>query len=162
MQWAYIASVFLHILAATFWLGGMLFLAIVVVPALRGVPERVRLLERMGKLFERASVIALAVLLVTGVVNLLFRGVAQVSDLWSSPVGRVGALKLALFVVMAMLSLWHNAVLGRRALALLQQGREDPHAARLVLWSRWVGRLLVLLSVILVLLGVLIARGVGL
>jgi uncharacterized membrane protein len=85
MHWAYIASVLLHILAATFWLGGMLFLAIVVVPALRGAPERARLLERMGKLFERASVIALAVLLVTGVVNLLFRGVAQVSDLWSSP-----------------------------------------------------------------------------
>ena len=85
MHWAYTASVLLHILAATFWLGGMLFLAIVVVPALRGAPERARLLERMGKLFERASVIALAVLLVTGVVNLLFRGVAQVSDLWSSP-----------------------------------------------------------------------------
>ncbi|MDT7923514.1 MAG: DUF4149 domain-containing protein [Chlorobiota bacterium] len=162
MHWAYIASVLLHILAATFWLGGMLFLAIVVVPALRGAPERARLLERMGKLFERASVIALAVLLVTGVVNLLFRGVAQVSDLWSSPVGRMGALKLALFVVMAILSLWHNVVLGRRALALLQQGREDPHAARWVLWSRWVGRLLVLLSVILVLLGVLISRGIGL
>jgi len=81
MHWAYIASVLLHILAATFWLGGMLFLAIVVVPALRGAPERARLLERMGKLFERASVIALAVLLVTGVVNLLSRGVAQVSDL---------------------------------------------------------------------------------
>ena len=35
----YQLSVFLHILSAIVWIGGMFFLALVVVPATRGVPR---------------------------------------------------------------------------------------------------------------------------
>jgi len=133
--WLAIASVFLHLLAAAFWVGGMLFLGIVVVPALRGTPERARMVERIGLLFERAGIGALLLVLLTGLLNLWFRGVRSVEQLWETPVGRMGLLKLGLFLGMVGLSLWHNRVLGKRAVRLLQEAPEHLQTRQLGRWS---------------------------
>lgn len=155
----YTGIVFLHIIAAAFWVGGMLFLALVVVPSLRDNPQRALLIERMGRRFEYVGVVALLVLLATGLVNLAFRGVTSLDMLWASPVGRVGAVKLLLFVLMALVALWHNRVVGQRAVCLLQAG--DPAAERMRRLSLWVGRIILVLALVLMYLGVLLVRGVG-
>ncbi|MCS7169897.1 MAG: DUF4149 domain-containing protein, partial [Candidatus Kapabacteria bacterium] len=90
MSWLYVLSVFLHVLAATFWIGGMLFLAGVVMPALRRDPGRLSILERLGRYFEYVGMGALAILLLTGLMSLTFRGVVLPGQLWTSPVGRMG------------------------------------------------------------------------
>lgn len=72
----YHLNVTVHLLAALFWLGGMLFLALVGAPALRGLddPElRGRLFADIGRRFRRAGWWAIGVLLVTGTLNLHFR-----------------------------------------------------------------------------------------
>ncbi len=158
----YTLSVFLHIVAAAFWVGGMLFLSLVVVPALRGEPERARIIERVGIFFERAGMGALVVVLLTGLVNLGFRGVTSVGALWSTPAGRMGVLKLLLFALVAGLSLWHNRLIGRKAVQLLRHAQNSAEGERLRRWSSWVGRIVLLISLALVLLGVFIARGVSL
>ena len=50
----YQLSVFLHILSAIVWIGGMLFLPLVVVPATRGLPsaERAALFGVVGRRFR--------------------------------------------------------------------------------------------------------------
>jgi putative copper export protein len=160
MAWLYVLSVFLHVLAAMFWIGGMMFLGLVVVPVLRGHPERARLVEQLGRVFERAGVVALGVLLVTGIANLAFRGVTTLEQLWATPIGRMGLLKLALFGIVVAMGLWHNRVVGRQAVQLLQRAPRSDEAERLRRLSSWVGRWMLLASVLLALVGVLIARGV--
>ena len=92
----YFVNVTVHILAAFLWLGGLLFLGIVGAPVLRQVePQslRVELFARLGNHFRPIAWVAIAVLLVTGVLSLHFRGQLTWDTLgagafWISPYGR--------------------------------------------------------------------------
>jgi len=68
-----LASVWLHVVAVAYWLGGMLFLALVALPALRseGAANTSRLVAALGLRFRRQSWMALGVIVTTGVVNAL-------------------------------------------------------------------------------------------
>ena len=72
----YVLTVTVHILATLFWLGGTFFLGIVGAPALRGLePElRGRLFRDIGVRFRKLGWAAITVLVITGVMNLNFRG----------------------------------------------------------------------------------------
>lgn len=64
--------IWIHILAAMFWIGGMLFFSLVLIPSLQGVPppQRADLMGRIGMRYRRAGWISLALLLVTGLLQL--------------------------------------------------------------------------------------------
>jgi uncharacterized membrane protein len=73
----YYASVFIHILAAVFWIGGMLFTVAVLVPASRHKLLRNKkgvFFALVGRKFSRISWILFLILIATGVTNLLARG----------------------------------------------------------------------------------------
>jgi len=161
----YLASVWLHIVAATTWVGGMLFLTLVVVPWLRG-PGRatgIALLRDTGRRFRSIAWICFGVILVTGLFNLSMRGVSFASLLdanWrASPFGQAVLLKLGLFALVLLLSGLHDFVLGPRAARSLED--EPGSAATLGMRRRasWMGRLNLLLGLALILLGVTIVRG---
>lgn len=138
-----IIVVWLHVLAAAAWLGGLLFASHLVVPALaRG--ERAYL-----GLFQRARLIAwsaMGLLIVTGLENL-----RQVS------LQRPWVMtKLLLVVVLLALAAHRDFSLLPRAADAIEQGRA-PGAALSGL--RWLDRVLVLLGAAAVFLGVGIARG---
>ncbi|HEX6062573.1 MAG TPA: DUF4149 domain-containing protein, partial [Longimicrobiales bacterium] len=74
---AYLLNVTLHIFAALIWLGGMFFLALVGAPALRTVESphlRAQLFKIIGERFRTVGWVCIAVLLITGLLNLHFRG----------------------------------------------------------------------------------------
>jgi putative copper export protein len=113
----------LHVLAAAVWLGGMLFLALVVVPVTRGlgmVPQqREALFQAVGQRFRIVGWASLAVLLVTGALNLWYRGVDPLSPaLLASPFGRVLIAKLLAVVAMVGATVYHD-LSGARAAARL-------------------------------------------
>jgi putative copper export protein len=92
----YSASVTFHVLAAIFWLGGMFFLGIVGAPALAGLdPDlRRRLFKEIGLRFRGPGWVAISVLLMTGLVNLHFRGILVPAlhggrDFWLTPIGQI-------------------------------------------------------------------------
>ena len=102
----------LHVLAAITWIGGMLFLALVLVPITRRLEDaalRARLFHAVGLRFRAVGWIALGVLVVTGLVHL-----------WRHPV-LLGSprvhVKLGLVVLALILSALHDFVLGPRASA---------------------------------------------
>lgn len=63
----------IHVLSAITWVGGMLFIALVLVPTARALGDdrlRTRLMQESGYRFRTIGWIALALLAVTGLLNL--------------------------------------------------------------------------------------------
>ncbi len=167
MHALYVTSVYFHLLAAVVWIGGMVFLALVVVPALRS-PEplaaRVEVLHRTGVRFRRIGWIALGVLVATGITNLLLRGLGWSeifgTALWESRFGKVLAVKLALVVLILTVSVVHDFSVGPRATRLLRADPTSAEAARVRRLASMLGRANLLLALVVLLLAVMLVRGV--
>ncbi len=165
MHALYLVSVWLHVLAATLWLGGMLFLVITVVPVLRRMEraQAAALMHSVGVRFRAAGWGCFALLLLTGTFNLWVRGVRWEhlarAEFWDSPLGRPLGVKLAAFGVVLALSAWHDFVLGPRATGVAQQDPSSAESLRLRRQASLIGRANVLLALVLVACGVVIVRG---
>lgn len=63
----------IHLLAASIWVGGSLFIAIVFAPLLKtlapSVEERLQIMIRVGRRFNKVAIPALVVLIATGIYN---------------------------------------------------------------------------------------------
>ena len=161
----YYLNVTVHVLAAMLWLGGMFFLAVVGGPVLRGVEPaslRAELFRRLGERFRDVGWAMIALLLVTGVVNLHYRGLLSAPLLGSrsfwlgSGPGRALFWKLAAVAVMVTVSAVHDFVFGPAA-ARLAPG--TPAALRLRRTASWLARVNALAGVALVIAAVRLARG---
>lgn len=147
-----ILIVWIHMLAAMFWIGGMLFFSLVLISSLRGLPppQRTDLMSRIGQRYRRAGWISLAVLLVTGLLRLYRLGfVPLAADGW------IWA-KLALVLVIVGLTLLHDLILGPRS---IQRSRstERPHPLQRTV--RWIARLNLVIGLFVVLAAIYLARG---
>lgn len=162
-EWYYL-NVSVHLLAAMYWLGGMFFFALVGAPVLRGIdpPDvRARLFQRLGERFRTTGWVAIAVLLVTGTLNLQFRGILRLEVLtdpafWGSPYGRTLGWKLAAVTAMLVASGLHDFLLGPAA------SRGDVASGEAVRTRRraaLLARANALLGLLVVVLAVRLARG---
>jgi putative copper resistance protein D len=161
----YQLSVYVHLLAAIAWVGGMLFLALVVVPATREMagPERARLFDAVGRRFRAVGWVCIALLLATGLVNLQQRGVSLASatsgELLRSPFGQVLGLKLLLVAAMLSLSAVHDFGLGPAATRALLDPSAAVRGARLRRRAALVARVNGLLGLAVVFLAIALVRG---
>jgi len=160
----YIVITTLHILAGIMWTGSLLFMSLLLVPALRTLenpPLMARLIQTVGRRYRVAGWISLGVLLVTGYLALNVRGIshAMLVDpaFWSSTFGQTLAWKLTLFAGVVGLSAAHDIMSGPR----LRRLREtNPAAAeRQRMLASWMGRVTLALSLLIVALGVMLVRG---
>lgn len=171
----YQTSVYLHILSAIVWIGGMLFLALVVVPTTRDMPpaRRAALFGAVGHRFRTVGWVCIGTLLVTGVINVTYRGVTWENlftvALWDSPFGRTLALKLGVVTVMLGLSVYHDFVLGPRSVRASEAASRDvstdsatllPEATRLRKRASMLGRLEAILALIVLALAIMLVRGI--
>jgi copper resistance protein D len=161
----YLVSVWLHVLAATLWLGGMLFLVVAVVPVLRRMERgsAAALMHSVGVRFRAAGWVCFALLLLTGAFNLAVRGVRWAdlmrAEFWDSPLGRPLSVKLAAFALVLVLSAWHDFWVGPRATQVAHEDPTGPEAQGLRRRASRIGRANVLLALVLVACGVVIVRG---
>lgn len=107
MNSLYLASVWLHIVAAMAWVGGMIFLVSSVIPL-----KKPDFTVAAARRFRVVGWIALATLLLTGVFNVLHRGY-RLEHFFSGEVfigqwGKTLALKLACVAFVVVLSLVHD------------------------------------------------------
>jgi copper resistance protein D len=121
MSW-YHLNVSIHVLAALVWLGGMFFLALVGAPALRTIESpvlRAQLFRVLGERFRKVGWICIAILLITGALNLHFRGL--LSDhvlngtIWATSYGRTLAIKLLAVLGMLIIQAIHDFLHGPAA-----------------------------------------------
>ncbi len=164
----YAVSVSTHILAATIWIGGMLFLSLVLIPGLRQLDDpalRSRLIQTVGVRFRLVGWLCLGLLLFTGVTNLLTRGISvdllAESAFWSGAYGRTLLLKLGVFGVILLISATHDWWIGPRAGDTARTRPGSPEALRLRRMAIWFGRVNAALSIAMLALGVLLARGLS-
>lgn len=139
-----------HLLAATTWVGGLLFFLFAVVPAARTAPDA-DIPARLGRAFRPAAWVALGTLVVTGPLLLLVQGLGPSvlhPSFWDSVFGMTLAAKLILVLTVLSLTLWHDVVLGPRS-----QAGSGPLA------PRYVGRAIGLLSLLIFLAGMALAQG---
>ena len=161
----YYVNVTIHVLAAMLWLGGMFFLALVGAPVLRAVEPpalRQQLFQQLGLRFRAAGWWAIGTLIVTGTINLYYRGwlhwdgVLGAAAFWRTGVGHALAWKLAAVAAMVTVSAVHDFVLGPRA------GRLRPGTPEAIAYRQRAARLARLnglLGVVLVVAAVRLARG---
>jgi putative copper resistance protein D len=165
VQTVYLVSVWLHILAATTWAGGMLFLVLVVVPWLRsGRREQAALfLRETGERFRTVGWTCFAILIATGAFNLSARGV-RLNDLvdaqfYASGFGRALAWKLGLVAVVMVISAVHDFNLGPRATVAIEKDPASSESLRLRRAASLFGRANLLLALLIFALGVVLVRG---
>lgn len=152
--------IWLHVLAAVVWIGGMVFLSLILVPVLKRepfVPQRGALMRAAGRRFRFVVWAAVALLMITGPLLMIGRG-------WSpaDPGGWPPILvaKLTLIVVLLALTVAHDFFVGPRVGRALQA----PAASRtdrdrfLVAGSAWLPRLSLLLAFAVVGTAVIVAR----
>jgi putative copper resistance protein D len=155
MKLVYIASIWLHLTAMAVWLGGMVFLAAVVLPDLRrgGTGAVGDFLTRAAPRLRVVGWTCLLILGVTGWVQLGIRGMACNAN-------AVIVCKIAIYVVIVAISLLHDFWLGPNASVAM---RDDPDSPVTTRWRRLamhMGRVTALLAIVAVALGVFISRGV--
>jgi len=132
---------FLHVAAALTWVGGMLFVALVLVPVTRRLEDaalRRRLMHETGLRFRTVGWAAMALLVATGLVNVWLR-----PELLTLPRFWVKATLVTLAVV---LSAVHDFVLGPRAARPEASPSLRPAAS-------WVARVNLVLVLVVVYLG---------
>jgi putative copper export protein len=107
MNSLYLASVWLHIVAAMAWVGGMIFLVSAVIP-LKNPEFTVAAARR----FRVVGWIALGTLIVTGIFNVLHRGYRFehffTGEVFVGHWGHTLAMKLSLVLLVIVLSLVHD------------------------------------------------------
>lgn len=161
----YLLSVTLHVLAACIWVGSGVFLAAGVLPYFRKRPVG-ELLDFVAWSAPRLRWLgwsSFAVLLVTGVVNLAYRGF-EWSRLVSGDFARdpfVHTLfeKLVLVTLVMGLAAYHDFWLGPRTLALRRASPDAPAAQRARRLTIRVGQLNLLLTLLVVVTAVMLVRG---
>lgn len=156
MGTTYIISVFIHIVCAAFWLGGMLFLPLVLMPSIKQRPERIILLQKTGLKFRLYGWIALGGLLITGIYNMEVKGMSFSWEfLMESQYGQLLGHKLCLLTIMLIICGIHDFYIGGKAIEEMQQNENT----NLKLLARWSGRINLLLTLIIAFLGVALSRG---
>lgn len=166
MHTLYLISVWLHILAATAWIGGMFFLVTVMVPLLRRPDMRERgaeLFHAFGPRFRVVGWIALGTLVVTGTINLICRGftLAQIArgDVFEGRWGATLALKLSFVLAVLVMSGVHDFWLGPRAVRRARQDASPAEREKTRRVASFLGRATMLLALAIVAFAVALVRG---
>ncbi|MCC6316958.1 MAG: CopD family protein [Gemmatimonadaceae bacterium] len=165
MPTGYWVSLTIHVLAALLWLGGAFFLGVVGAPVLRRIEPpalRQRLFHDLGLRFRSVGWGAIAVLVVSGVFNLHYRGLLRWDGVlgdpafWATPMGHALGGKLLCVVVMLGISAVHDFAIGPAA------GRSEPGSADALRARRraaLLGRINAVFGLALVIAAVRLARG---
>ncbi len=156
MNLYYIISVFIHVICATIWIGGMLFLPLVLLPSIKKHPDRILLLYKTGVKFRLVGWICLMILALTGILNYYLRGLPLAWDyLIHTSYGKLLGLKLLLFIIMLIIGAVHDFYIGNKSIDEMKN-TSNGNFRKLAQWS---GRLNLLLALAIAFIGLVLSRG---
>jgi putative copper export protein len=149
-------SLFLHVMSAIFWVGGMLFLTLVIVPflnVLKDPAEKGMVYRAIGPRYRTYAWVAIALLCVTGPLNLHLLGV-PLSSLFdpafhATAYGRALLIKLFLVFLIIISSLLHDFWVGPKA-------RVSP---KFSFYARVFGRSNLFIAILIIICAIIIRAG---
>src|SRR5689334_2937304 len=156
----YSTLVVLHILAAMSWVGGMIFLSLVLAPLVRrrrAVPEFMALFRSAALRFRIVVWSAIALLLSTGPMLLSHRGLSLLNpQAWPEAL----RIKLGFIIVLLVLTAAHDLVLAPRVRQIgpVPEGSRSPRERLIVRASAWIPRLSLLVGLAVVVTAAVLAR----
>jgi len=168
--WQFLVVV-VHVFSAIVWIGGSIFLALVMVPVARGMePPAMGLLflRRAALRFRGIAWVLLALLVVSGAFALDGRGIGfdrfREEGFWSTEIGSVLLVKFVLVGLMLVISGYHDFVLGPKIAELMRlvpRGERPPESTvaarrRLIVLAR----LNLSFAITVAVLGLMLVRGV--
>ncbi len=156
----YSTLVILHILAAVSWIGGMIFLSLVLAPLVRSrkaAPEFMALFRSAALRFRPVVWIAMAILLITGPMLLSHRGLSVMAPAsWPGIV----TMKLTLVALLLFLTLLHDLVFGPQVsrVSAVQESQRTTGERIIFKSARWLPRLSLLIGLAVVIAAAMLAR----
>jgi len=154
------ALVWIHLIAAVGWIGGTIFLSLVLAPSYRAMaskPDAGALFRTSAKRFRLVVWGAVAVLLLTGAMLVLSHGWPLFEPTrWPSVLG----IKLSLVAGLLLMTLAHDLVLGPRVRAILALPPDKRTASdqTILAAATWLPRAALVLSLAVLFAAVMLAR----
>lgn len=152
--------VWLHVLAAVSWIGGSIFLSVVLVPVLRREPfasQKALLIRTTALRFRPVVWGAIAILLLSGPMLLHQRGIS-IMDPSGWPM--ILSIKLGFVAILLLVTMAHDLIIGPRVGRILQIPAESRTRSdqAMVAWSPWVARSSLVLTLIVLFAAVILVR----
>jgi len=156
----YIILSWIHLTAAIFWVGGMLFLSLVAVPLMKGEADPAqaqRWFINAARRFRSMVWIAIGILVTTGIF-LLSNHLDFSATLSSWPT--ILIIKLTLVLLLIVTSVSHDRIIGPKVRAIKQNASTEWSTGDriLVRVAPWIGRMTMILGLAVVLAGVMLVR----
>ena len=149
-------SLFFHVIAAILWIGGMLFLTLVIAPFLRSLNDRKQqsmLYQAVGTRYRFWGWVAIVTLLITGPVNLYLMGISPLlifnPTFHGTDYGFALMMKLAFVFIIVASSLLHDFWIGPKA-------RQSPKYSKI---AKIAGRSNLIIAILIVIFAVFIRTG---
>jgi uncharacterized membrane protein len=152
--------VWFHLIAAISWIGGMVFLSLVLAPLLRrqkAAPELMALFRSAARRFRIVVWLSMGMLLSTGPMLLHARGILVMEPThWPS----ILRIKLGLAGILLLLTFMHDLLLGPQVVRIsaVPEGARTAWQDSLIRTSRWLPRLSLVLALAVLWAAVLLVR----
>lgn len=154
LSWGFV--VWVHVVAAITWVGGMVFVALVLAPGLRGAPpaQRSEVIRSVGLAARGLGWISILILLLTGGLNTI-----HLHPSWDSLAGQILLAKISVVGVLVGLTILHDFILAPKISEIRRAvGVENPTFRRLQWIVRGLARTNLILALCVVFLAVLLVR----
>lgn len=146
-------TLYFHIIGALLLVGGMLFFTLIAAPYLRSLKDEKESaihFQGLGKRFKTVGLLAWAMLLITGALNLYQMEIELSSELLNTSYGQILIAKLTLVLIVITSSIIHDFYIGPKS-------RNNP---KLASTTKIIGRSNLILTLIIVYFAVKLHTGV--
>lgn len=153
--------VYIHIVSAIIWVGGILFLGLVAAPAVRRLSDakRTDIMDDIGRRFRTIGYTLLVVLAITGIIQAWVHG-ATITNVINGTffATRFGArlgLKLLFIAAMLAVSIVHDFYIGPQSVRVARAGQDASHLRKI---ASWLARLTALFALIVIAYAMVLVR----
>ena len=152
-----------HLVAASIWVGGSIFLGIVLAPMLKSITgtleERIALMIKIGRRFNTIAMPSLVILIITGIYNSRVF-LQEPSLLFGTNYGIILLFKIILVIATVIAYIIHIRVLNSETEKTLSGGyAETIYVQSIRSKIIYLGRIIVILSVAILLLAAILDSG---